>query len=138
MTQIGRSFPRPVAVLRMMPALAWLVVQLSMVGLPVPVAAATQQADPTVAALFQALGEDQIVLCTPEGKQVLAQHEDHTEHAECQWCQGFAVTIRPERPANTTHLRLAAMPAWNRHSVRLAPCIDPYLCHPCRAPPTLI
>lgn len=138
MMRIGGTCLKFAAMLRMLPALAWLAVQLSMVGLPIQTAGAAQHPDSTIAALFKALGEERIVLCTPEGKQVLEHPEEHAVHAECEWCQGFSATIRPDGPTVTGHIRQTATPAWNRLTEHRTTFLRAQVCHPCRAPPAPI
>ena len=68
-----------------------------------PVQAHEAAQSPEVSALFDALGVDEIVLCTPEGHQVLEQHENPASHDKCEWCQSFASVIvpQPESQADT-------------------------------------
>lgn len=133
--RLGRSIRRIAAWLRLLPVVAWLAVQLSMAGLPVTDASAAHAQNPALAALFEALGEDRIELCTPDGKQVLEEPGEHADHAECQWCQGFSATVRPEPPEPAMRVRQAAAPAWHLAPARHAAFRNPDSCHPCRAPP---
>lgn len=124
------------AMLRLLPALAWLTVQLSMTAMP---AAAAQHAhEPEIAALFEKLGVDEIVLCTPEGKQVLEKHDDHAAHEECQWCQGFSVSIVPEACGRAEPVEFVVSRALV--SYPCSPVADARYraCHPGRAPPVVI
>lgn len=85
------------AVARMLPVLAWLAMQGSMASMPAH-AAKTSYSD-QLAALFQTLEVDQIVLCLPDGQQVFKRHDHHkTQHGECGWCQGFAAATLPGGP----------------------------------------
>lgn len=122
----------------MLPALAWLSVQLSMAGMPVQAASAAQPHASHIASLFEALGEDRIELCTPDGAQVLELPQDHAFHAECEWCQGFSATIRPEAPTDAQSIRQTQVPAWSGATGDPAAYLQAQCCHPCRAPPTLI
>lgn len=122
--------------LRLLPALAWLAVQLSMTAMPV--AAAQQSHDPEVAALFETLGVDRVVLCTPDGKQVFEKHDDHAAHEDCSWCQAFSVTVVPEAPDQLSAVEFAVTGAWILDHRSPVSNLRHRACHPGRAPPVLI
>ena len=132
--RIARSVPKFAASLRMLPAIAWLAVQLSMAGLPLPAASAAHPYDADIVSLFEVLGEDRIVLCTPEGAQVLEPFQEHAAHAECEWCQGFSATIRTEGPKDARPVRQTPVPAWSEAPGHRAAWLQARRCHPCRAP----
>lgn len=127
---------RAAALLRLIPALAWIAVQVSMAAMPV--AAHEVSHDAEVAALFETFGVDRIVLCTPDGKQVLEKHDDHAAHDGCPWCQGFSVTLIPDAPEHATPVEFSSTTAWAANaSAGLSP-IQQQACHPGRAPPDAI
>lgn len=138
MMRLGKSAREIAAWLRLLPAIAWLAVQLSMAGLPVTSASAAHPQDPAIAALLEALGEDRVELCTPEGRQVLEEPGEHADHAKCEWCQGFSVTVRPEPPEEAMRIRQVAAPAWHLVPARNTAFRKLPACHPCRAPPAPI
>ena len=135
MIRTGFPFKKLFPAMRLAPALSWLLIQLSMAAMPVSVKAEAH--DPKINALFEVLGTERIVLCTPDGQQVLEQHEDHVEHAECQWCQGFASAVLPTPPTSSTALRLSAVEIGFRCNAGTIPCAGLRTCHPSRAPPFL-
>lgn len=124
------------AALRLVPVLAWLAIQLAMNAMPLTAQAETQ--DPELQALFDTLGVERIELCTPQGKQVHERHGDHTNHAECGWCQAFASTIVPELPFEATAFRLSEIDAGIHRNVATHSRPSLQTCHPSRAPPVLI
>ena len=143
MLDIGSPMIRPglplrnlMPVLRFIPALSWLLIQLSMAMTPVTANATTHDAE--INALFEILGTDRIVLCTPEGNQVFERHQDHAEHSECDWCQGFASAVSPTPPTASTAVALSAVEIRFRHGSETKYCAGLQTCHPSRAPPVLI
>ena len=124
------------ATLRMLPVLAWLAIQISMTALPVH--AGTQLNAPEIAALFETLDVDRIVLCTPEGKQVFEEHDEHASHADCRWCQSFASAILPVAPTTATRATLSNHSTGFRRNSDIVSAPAFQKCHPGRAPPTLI
>ena len=138
MMRLGKSVRAIAAWLRLLPVLAWLAVQLSMAGMPVTEASAAHPHDPDLAALFEALGEDRVELCTPEGKQVVEQPGNHAGHSECEWCQGFSASVRPAEPEVTALVRHAAAPDSTAAPEHRATSQNAQTCHPCRAPPAPI
>ncbi len=131
-----QKFKRIRATLRLMPALAWLAVQLSMGAMPISAQATTHS--PGVQALFDTLGVDRVVLCTPEGKQVHQKHDHQASHDECRWCQGFASTILPAPPAHVVPAVLSSIDAGFHGNVATVSCSSAQTCNPSRAPPVLI
>ena len=136
--RLGKSVRAFAAWLRLLPVLAWLAVQLSMAGMPVANAGAATRHDPAIIALFEALGEDRVELCTPEGKQVVEQPGNHAGHSECEWCQGFSASVRPAEPEVTALVRHAAAPDSTAAPEHRAASLNAHTCHPCRAPPPSI
>lgn len=122
--------------LRLLPALAWIAVQLSMTTMPVAESEPTHE--PEIAALFEALGVERIVLCMPDGKQVLEQHGDHASHEDCPWCQGFSVTVVPDAPGQAIPAEFVSQSAWMVPRLGILPTHEHHSCHPGRAPPALI
>ena len=132
----GSHIKRLIAALRQIPVLAWLVIQISMTGMPV--SAAAEPHPPEITALFEALGTEQVVLCTPDGKQVFEKHDQHADHNECQWCQGFGSAALPTPQTASSAIALTSLDPGFRRNTSLSPANALQVCHPSRAPPALI
>ena len=103
-----------------------------------PVVAAAQPYPPEIGALFDTLGTDRIVLCTPDGKQIFEKHDNHPDHADCQWCQGFASVVLPIQPSTAAVVTLPSLNTGFQRNTDVAPSAALHSCHPSRAPPALI
>ena len=130
-----RLIRRLIAPARLLPVLAWLMMQLSMAAMPITASAATNKHPPEIAALLDMPGVDRIVLCTPEGRQVVEKHDDHALHAECPWCQGFSQIILPRPPGLFAPVELSASDAAFRRNAAVFRPERPEPRPPARAPP---
>ena len=129
---------RMMAWARLLPALALIVMQVAMTAMPVAASAKSAEHRPEVQALFKTLGVDRVVLCTPEGKQVVEKHGDHAKHEDCPWCQGFAKMMGPA-PANlSVPVILSDSDTGFSRNTALVQTATIAPCPPSRAPPVLI
>ena len=135
MRRVAERLGLTLRVLRLLPALALVAVQVSMAGMVVVPKASAAEAS-ALAALSEMLGGERIVLCTPEGKQAVDPHGDHAEMAECHWCQAFSATVLPNAPVAGVRSRFKASD-WAAPAQAVPPRATASACHPCRAPPAL-
>ena len=136
MIRHGLELRRLNEALRLVPVLAWLVVQLSMATMPVSTMA--EPHPPEIRTLFETLDTDRIVLCTPDGKQVFEKHDEHAGHAECRWCQSFASAVLPVPPTRAATVTLSSLDTGFQRNTDITPSAATESCHPSRAPPALI
>lgn len=124
--------------LRLLPAMAWLAMQLSMVAIPVAAPAHPVPQNTTLAALLEIVSTEDVTLCTPAGTQTLAEHQEHSEHSDCPWCRAFSAATLPEGVCDPQPVWQHADAGWHvgaRPSTTVTP---RRLSNLCRAPPTSI
>ncbi len=90
---------RQIRGLAVVPAVVWLLIQLSMTG----VAAAPAHSSAGTDALgWKALGLQQVAICSPEGAVTLdagpSQGGGKTAASHCEWCQSFGSITAPPAP----------------------------------------
>lgn len=138
MRRVAERLGLTLRVLRLLPALALVAVQVSMAGMVVVPKASATEASATeasaLAALSEMLGGERIVLCTPDGRQTIDPHGDHAEMAECPWCQAFSATTLPDAPVAVVRSRFEASD-WAAPAQAVPLRETASACHPCRAPP---
>ncbi|MEL7154457.1 MAG: DUF2946 family protein [Pseudomonadota bacterium] len=138
MNRVASGIRRITAWARLLPALALLVMQVSMAAMPVAASANMAEHPAEVQALFETLGVERITLCTPSGKQTYEKHDDHATHTECPWCQGFSETLLPVPPELFAPSVLSTTDCgFTRKTAAFTPETLDH-CHPSRAPPALI
>ena len=102
---------RQIRGLAVLPAAVWLLIQLSMTG----VAAAPAQ--PATGDLgWQALGLQQVAICSPDGTIVLdagpsgpgSGHQTGASH--CEWCQAFGSITAPPVPDTAAAVAFPSTP----------------------------
>lgn len=81
-----------------MPVLAWLLLQMAALAVPVHSSASAEARD-----LFAALDVDRIVICTPDGRKVLTRDGETGDEAVCLPCKAASLSVSVPGPHGADH-----------------------------------